>query len=176
MNHDILYGPSYSLARVKLEAGEEISAEAGAMVSMSSGVEMQTGIKGGVFSGLKRKLLGGESFFINTFRASSQGEVTFAPPLPGDIIHLDLCSSSTRHTWHRHHSSLSTRSGRAPKGSSPRKASSCSKPAAAGISSCRATAPYTRFLWAPASPTPLTTVTWWRLTRAWAIVSSGSVV
>ncbi len=94
MKHEILYGPSYSLARVKLEAGEEISAEAGAMVSMSSGIEMQTGIKGGLFSGLKRKLLGGESFFINTFKASAPGEVTFAPPLPGDIIHLDLSGTT----------------------------------------------------------------------------------
>ena len=80
MNHDILYGPSYSLARVRLEAGEEVSAEAGAMVSMSSGIEMQTGVKGGLLSGLKRSLLGGESFFINTFKATAAGEVTFAPP------------------------------------------------------------------------------------------------
>ncbi len=68
MNYEILYGPSYSLARVKLEAGEQIQAESGAMVSMSSGVEMQTSVKGGLLSGLKRSVLGGESFFINTFR------------------------------------------------------------------------------------------------------------
>ena len=90
MDHDILYGPSYSLARVRLEAGEEINAEAGAMVSMSSGIEMQTSVKGGLLSGLKRSLLGGESFFINTFVAAGAGEVTFAPPLPGDIMHIEL--------------------------------------------------------------------------------------
>ncbi|MBN1151986.1 MAG: TIGR00266 family protein [Dehalococcoidia bacterium] len=90
MNHEILYGPSYSLARVGLEAGEEINAESGAMVSMSAGIEMQTSVKGGLMSGLKRSILGGESFFINTFRANSAGEVTFAPPLPGDITHREL--------------------------------------------------------------------------------------
>lgn len=90
MRHDILYGPSYSLARVQLEAGEEINAESGAMVSMSSGIEMHTSVKGGLMSGLKRSLLGGESFFINTFAATSAGEVTFAPPLPGDIVHIEL--------------------------------------------------------------------------------------
>lgn len=90
MNHEILYGPSYSLARVRLEAGEEINAEAGAMVSMSSGIEMQTSAKGGLLSGLKRSLLGGESFFINTFTATAAGEVTFAPPLPGDIRHIEV--------------------------------------------------------------------------------------
>jgi len=90
VNQEILYGPSYSLARVRLEAGEEINAESGAMVSMSSGIEMQTSAKGGLLSGLKRSLLGGESFFINTFVAAAAGEVTFAPPLPGDIMHMEL--------------------------------------------------------------------------------------
>lgn len=94
MKHEILYGPSYSLAEVSLEAGEEISAESGAMVSMSSGIEMQTSVKGGLFAGLRRSVLGGESFFINTFRASASGAVTFAPPLPGDIFHLEVSGAT----------------------------------------------------------------------------------
>jgi len=90
VHYEILYGPSYSLARVRLETGEQIQAESGAMVSMSSGVEMQTSVKGGLLSGLKRSVLGGESFFINTFQATAPGEVTFAPPLPGDIRGMEL--------------------------------------------------------------------------------------
>lgn len=94
MNHEILYRPSYSIARVMLDAGEEVVAESGAMVSMSSGIEMETNMKGGLLSGLKRSILGGESFFINTFRAASAGEVMFAPPLPGDIMHVDMTGGS----------------------------------------------------------------------------------
>ncbi len=90
MEHEILYRPSYSLLKMKLAQGERISAEAGAMVSMSSGIGMETSAKGGVFGALKRKVLGGESFFINTFRAEEAGEVTFAPSLPGDIFGLEL--------------------------------------------------------------------------------------
>ncbi len=90
MHYEILYGPSYSLARVSLDAGEEILAESGAMVSMSSGIEMQTSVKGGLLSGLKRSVLGGESFFVNTFTATAPGEVTFAPPLPGDVRGMEL--------------------------------------------------------------------------------------
>jgi uncharacterized protein (AIM24 family) len=37
MEHEVLYRPSYSLLKISLEHGEAISAEAGAMVSMSSG-------------------------------------------------------------------------------------------------------------------------------------------
>lgn len=90
MEHEIRYGPSYALAIIRLQAGEEIQAEAGAMVSMSDGIEMTTGVRGGLFRGLKRSLLGGESFFINTFRARMPGEVTVAPALPGDIVALEV--------------------------------------------------------------------------------------
>ncbi len=90
MDYEILYKPSYSLLRVKLSKGEAISAEAGAMVSMSSNVAIETEMKGGLFGALKRSVLGGESFFINTFRATDEGEVTFAPALPGDIAAIEL--------------------------------------------------------------------------------------
>ena len=90
MKHEILYRPSYSLLKVGLEQGESVSAEAGAMVSMSSAIEMQTAAKGGIFGALKRSVLGGESFFVNTFNATGSGEVTFAPTLPGDVQALEL--------------------------------------------------------------------------------------
>ena len=90
MEYGILYRPSYSLLKVTLGAGEALSAEAGAMVSMSDGIEIETSAKGGLMSALKRKVLGGESFFINTFRAAQGGEVLLAPPLPGDMVGLKL--------------------------------------------------------------------------------------
>ena len=90
MRHEVKYGPAYALALVGLDPGESIQAEAGAMVSMSSTIEMETSTRGGMLSGLRRSVLGGESFFINTFRATEAGEVTLAPPLPGDIVALEL--------------------------------------------------------------------------------------
>jgi uncharacterized protein (TIGR00266 family) len=94
MEHEVLYRPSYSLLRVKLSRAEAICAEAGAMVSMSSGIEMRTAAKGGIFGALKRSVLGGESFFVNTFTANEPGEVTLAPALPGDIYALDVIGQS----------------------------------------------------------------------------------
>jgi uncharacterized protein (TIGR00266 family) len=90
MQHEILYQPSYSLLKVKLQQGESILAEAGAMVSMSGGVEIETKARGGVFGALKRSFLGGESFFVNTFKASADEELTLAPSLPGDIASIGL--------------------------------------------------------------------------------------
>jgi uncharacterized protein (TIGR00266 family) len=94
MDFEILHQSSYALARVRLNAEETITAEAGAMISMSAGISLQTQAGGGFWSSLRRSFLGGESFFVNTFKATVPGEVTFAPPLPGDIVHLQLAEET----------------------------------------------------------------------------------
>ena len=95
MQVEIRYRPSYSLALVKLDPGEAIRAEAGAMVSMSPGLALETKVAGGLLAGLKRSLLGGESFFMNTYRAPAQGgEIALAPVLPGDMIVRELRDES----------------------------------------------------------------------------------
>lgn len=91
MQTEILYRPSYSLAVVKFDPHEAIQAEGGAMVSMTDNVEIETKARGGVLKSLARSVLGGESFFVNTFTASSDGgEVTLAPALPGDVQMMEL--------------------------------------------------------------------------------------
>lgn len=91
MNVEILYRPAYSIARVTLAPNETIRAESGAMVAMSPGVQLETQAHGGLLKSLKRAVLGGESFFVNTYQAPSQGgEVWLAPPLPGDMSVLEL--------------------------------------------------------------------------------------
>ena len=91
MHFDTAFNPAYSLAICHLEAGEQVMAESGAMVTQDAHVEMQTSASqgkgvGGLLKGLGRKMFLGESFFRNTFTAASgPGEVTFAPGLPGDI-------------------------------------------------------------------------------------------
>ena len=91
MEIEIVYRPSYSLAIAKLTPNERIRAEAGAMVSMSGGVNIETKAEGGILKSLGRAFLGGESFFQNFFVAPAQGgEVTLAPELPGDMMLIEL--------------------------------------------------------------------------------------
>lgn len=90
MRYQIDYSPSFALGIISLDQGEQVQAEAGAMVSMSASISMQSSVRGGLMSGLKRSFLAGESLFINTFTADTAGEVTIAPALPGDIIALDI--------------------------------------------------------------------------------------
>lgn len=91
MEIEIVHRPSYSLAVAQLSPNERIRAEAGAMVSMSSSVSIETKAEGGFLKSLGRAVLGGESFFQNFFMASAQGgELTLAPELPGDMLLIEL--------------------------------------------------------------------------------------
>jgi uncharacterized protein (TIGR00266 family) len=92
MDIEIGYRPGQSLAKVALHPGESVVAESGAMVGMSTNVQMQTQ-SGGVMSGLKR-MFGGESFFRNTFTAQNgPGELLLAQALCGDMVLLDMTPS-----------------------------------------------------------------------------------
>lgn len=87
MEAEIMYRPSYSLAVVKLGPQEKIRVEAGAMVSMSEGMSLETKAAGGILASLTRSLLGGESFFMNDYQAPANGgTITLAPALPGDMM------------------------------------------------------------------------------------------
>jgi len=87
---EVLHQPSFALAVLHLQAEQSIQAEAGAMVSMSGNIELQSQMKGGLLGALKRAA-GGESAFISTFTArGGPGEVTLAPGAPGDIAGIEL--------------------------------------------------------------------------------------
>ncbi len=91
MRVEIVNRPDYAMARVALSPGEQIVAESGAMVARSAAVEIQTSMgQGGLLAAAKRSLLGGESFFVNTFTAREAGEVILAPGCPGDVMHVPL--------------------------------------------------------------------------------------
>ncbi|HEY0427901.1 MAG TPA: TIGR00266 family protein [Pyrinomonadaceae bacterium] len=81
---------AFALAVVQLQPEQSISAEAGAMVSMSGNIDLNSEMKGGVFGALKRAV-GGESAFVSTFTArGGAGEVTLAPATPGDVVGIEM--------------------------------------------------------------------------------------
>lgn len=92
--YEVSHQPAFSLAVIQLQAEQSIQAEAGAMVSMSANIELQSQMKGGLFGAIKRAA-GGESAFVSTFTArGGPGEVTFAPGAPGDIAAIELDNQS----------------------------------------------------------------------------------
>lgn len=89
MEYEIKYRPSYSLLVTRLEAGEKITAEAGAMTYMDPDIEVQTTMRErGFFSTLGLKLFGGQSFFVNHY--TGPGEIAFVSAPVGDIEKIDV--------------------------------------------------------------------------------------
>lgn len=77
--------------QITLRNGEEIFAEAGAMLYMGSGIELQARMQGGVMKGLMRKFLAGESMFMSVFRCNAgEGKMALANPIAGKIFPLEL--------------------------------------------------------------------------------------
>lgn len=83
-----------SVAKIELARGDGCVAEGGAMIAMKGGIDITTSTfqrgKGGALRGVRR-LLAGESFFINHYEANrGPGEVWLAPTLSGDMVSLEL--------------------------------------------------------------------------------------
>lgn len=96
-----LYGDDMQFVEIELDPGESAIAEAGAMMMMDDGIEMETVFgdgsdqgKGllGKLVGAGKRLITGESLFMTVF--TNQGlekkHVSFAAPYPGKIIPIDL--------------------------------------------------------------------------------------
>ncbi len=101
MQHELLFKPSFAMAKFHLQPGESIIAEAGSMVGMSPNMGIKTSIGGtrqgffgkffNFFVALIRKFLGGESMFFNTYTPNGgPGMVWVAPGMVGDLEGLQL--------------------------------------------------------------------------------------
>jgi len=86
-----IHGDDMQIVEIELDPGEGVRAEAGTMMFMADGIEMQTSTGGGLFKGFKR-MVTGESFFITTFlhNGRDKGHVAFGAPYPGKIIPIQL--------------------------------------------------------------------------------------
>lgn len=94
MNIEILHQPDSAIAKINLDSGEELVAEAGCMIAMSGYINASTTLRqgkgGGVLGGLKR-LVAGESLFLSVFRSpKAGGEIFLAPKFMGDILHYPV--------------------------------------------------------------------------------------
>jgi uncharacterized protein (TIGR00266 family) len=96
-------GSEMQYVEVELDPGEAAVGEAGSMMFMDAGVDMDTvfgdGSRGGAGGGLFGKLLGagkrlitGESLFTTVYTNQAQGKrrIAFAAPYPGKILPMDL--------------------------------------------------------------------------------------
>lgn len=98
-----LHGDDMQCVEIELDPNESVIAEAGGMMMMEDGIDMETifGDDSGGQKGFLSKLVGagkrvltGESLFMTVFTNKGVGKkrVSFAAPYPGKIIPVDLSS------------------------------------------------------------------------------------
>jgi uncharacterized protein (TIGR00266 family) len=93
MEYQILYPDAFPILQVKMQKGESVKAESDAMVSMSSTIDVDGKLEGGLLGGLGR-MLSGEKFFFQTLTANrGAGEALLAPSIPGSIVDVELDGS-----------------------------------------------------------------------------------
>jgi uncharacterized protein (TIGR00266 family) len=97
-----IVGGEMQFVEVELDPGESAVAEAGSMMYMMPGIEMETvfgdgsqGQRSGVMGallGAGKRLITGESLFMTVFTNGGSGKqhVAFAAPYPGKILAMDL--------------------------------------------------------------------------------------
>lgn len=104
-SHEIeykLYGDDMQFVEIELDPGESVIAEAGGLMYMEPGIEMETifgdgsnrnegGFVGKLF-GAGKRLVTGESLFMTLFTntGSQKSRACYAAPYPGKIIPVDL--------------------------------------------------------------------------------------
>jgi uncharacterized protein (TIGR00266 family) len=98
MDIEILCRPSASVAKLGLHTGERVTCEVGGMIAMSTGLQVQTVARqkggGGLLAGVRR-MVAGESFFLNEFTATADGQTLWVgPDLAGDVVHHVLRGGS----------------------------------------------------------------------------------
>lgn len=96
-----IFGDDMQFVEIELDPGEAAIGEAGAMMMMQDGIEMDTVFgdasaqQGGFFNkllGAGKRLVTGESLFTTVFHNEAQGKrrVAFAAPYPGRIVPVVL--------------------------------------------------------------------------------------
>jgi len=92
MEFEIKYQPSYSMLVAKLESGETMTAESGAMTYMTPNIEVNTRLREkSILGTIGLKLLGRQSLFVNDLTArGGKGEVAFVAAPVGDIAALKV--------------------------------------------------------------------------------------
>jgi uncharacterized protein (TIGR00266 family) len=86
-----IIGDVMQALQIQLRQGEEIYAEAGAMLYMGPGIDLQAKMQGGLMKGLMRKFLAGETLFMSVFRCDAPtGHLALANPIAGKIFPIEL--------------------------------------------------------------------------------------
>lgn len=83
-------GQTVPVVEIKLNRGESMYTQSGAMAYQTGGIEMKTNARGGIMKSLGR-VFSGESIFMANYTAQEDNQlVAFATTVPGNIIPVNM--------------------------------------------------------------------------------------
>ena len=86
-----IVGDVMQALQLSLQPGDQVYAEAGTMLYMSAGIDLQARMQGGLMKGLMRKFLAGESMFMSVFQCTApNAHLALANPIAGKIYPIEL--------------------------------------------------------------------------------------
>lgn len=89
-----IFGGNFPAVSIRLNPGKSIYTQSGGMAWMSSGITMETNMKGGLMKGLGR-MFSGDSLFMATYTSAAPNqELTVASTFPGAILDLDISGNA----------------------------------------------------------------------------------
>lgn len=96
ISYQIRGNPDFGELTCKLDPGQTVYLESGAMSRMGTAVQLKTVIRGGIVTALIRKFFAGESFFVGQYSSPrKRASVTASPKAPGTVVHRKIAAGES---------------------------------------------------------------------------------
>jgi uncharacterized protein (TIGR00266 family) len=83
--------PDFGHLKMRLDSGDSVYVESGAMSAMDDNIDVQIKMLGGFLPSLARKLLAGESLLVGHYSSSAADQrLSVSPAIPGQVMHKKM--------------------------------------------------------------------------------------
>lgn len=91
MNVELVGNPDFGHVRYRLDSGDAVYVESGAMSSMDDGISVKVQMLGGIMPAVARKIFAGESLLVGRYESKAANQrLSIAPAIPGQVVHKRL--------------------------------------------------------------------------------------
>lgn len=95
MQTDIAGNPDFGHLKMRLNTGDSVYVESGAMSAMDDNIDVNIKMMGGFFPALVRKALAGESLLVGHYSSKAPDQrLSVSPAIPGQVLHKQLQGES----------------------------------------------------------------------------------
>ena len=91
MQTEIAGNPDFGHLKMRLDSGDSVYVESGAMSAMDDNIGVEIKMLGGFFPAVARKVFAGESLLVGKYSSSSADQrLSVSPAIPGQVLHKKM--------------------------------------------------------------------------------------